>query len=161
MRILLTLTLLASVILAGCNGSGPVFDPTPEISLVSITPDRVTHGSVDSLKITIHFQDGDGDLGAIEGSAPGPNLWVVDQREGVVDTVGTFSYTIPNLSPDTKNPSIQGTIEVTMDAPILRKYFVPPFTQPSEEEVSFQIYLVDRAGNMSNTILTPPITIYE
>ncbi len=151
---------LSGLLLSSCSGVGPVFDERPEISLVSIGPSRVTQGSADSVKIVIHFQDGDGDLGAVEGSAPGPNLWVVDNRGIMADSLATFSYTVPNLSPGTKNPSIQGTIEITMDAPILSKYF-PPFPAENENDVNFKIYLKDRAGNTSDTIYSTFITIYE
>ena len=158
-RFILFSSLLLLVFSAGCGGDAPLFDIVPEIYFVSITPETTAEGVEDGLKIVIHFQDGDGDLGLANAQDGNPNLFIRDTRSNVPDSLGTFEYRVPNLSPDTRKPSIQGTIEITMSAPYLTRSFIPPYVGPSSETVIFDIYLVDRAGHSSNHILSSPLTV--
>ena len=157
---LIIISLLATTFWTACNNN-PVFPLTPEIEFVSISPDKVVQDSIDGMVITLNFKDGDGDLGSLGDGDNMPNLFVVDKRPPVVDSNIVYEYTMPNLTPDTRKPSIQGSIEIIIDAPLLTKYMVAPFIGPSEEEAIFEVYLYDRAGNKSNSILTTPIIIYE
>ena len=147
-------------LLVACNND-PVFDIVPEISFVDISPGEVEMGAPDGITVTIHFQDGDGDLGNLNEGDAAPNLFVRDARPNIVDSLGTFTYIIPDLKPDTRKPSIQGTIEISMDGPFLSRYLVPPFQGPAEEEVWFEIYMVDREGHVSNVIETSRIRVFE
>ena len=135
--------------LASCDDS-PVFPLTPEIFFQSISPEQATQFTTDEISLTIRYQDGDGDLG-FEGVEKIANLFVRDTRlafDGNPAAVTAFS--IPSLTPDTRKPSIQGEITITM--------LTPPW-EPSEEPLVFEVYMVDRAGNVSNSILTSPITV--
>ena len=153
--------ILVLLFLGGCGNDSPLFNIVPEISFVSITPEVTPEGAEDGLKLVIHFQDGDGDLGQINSNDSLPNLYIRDTRSVVPDSLGTFAYMIPNLSPETRKPSIQGTIEVTMTAPYLTRTFIPPYIGPATEQVIFDIYLIDRAGNASNHILSKPLTVNQ
>lgn len=144
----------AFAFLVSCR-TEPVFPETPEIEFMSITPGEGQQ-FVDEFKITIHFQDGDGDIGYT--SDPLNNLWVVDTRADVPDTLRAVGFSIPSLTPETKNPSIQGEIEISILAPPSIKFFNP---NSLETEVVFDVYLVDRKGNRSNTVQTDPVTILE
>lgn len=147
--------LIAFAFLTSCD-IDPVFPLTPEIEFVSITPDEALQFQ-DEITLTIHFQDGDGNLG-YEGDDPVNNLFVTDTRVDIPDSVRTLGYSIPTLTPNTRKPSIQGEIEVKILAPPSAKFYNPNST---ETQVVFEIYLVDRAGNISNTILADPVTILE
>lgn len=160
MKRLIYILPLLFLLLSACDSS-PVFDLTPEIEFVSISPDMISQDSVNGITIIIKFKDGDGDLGAINTSDSPPNLFVKDMRPEVADSNYIFEYTMPNLTPETRKPSIQGTIEVTMDSPQLTKNFIPPFDGPDQEEALFEVYILDRAGNQSNTILTSAILLTE
>ena len=142
------------LVLSACS-TGPVFDETPEISFVSISPGPVQQFQ-DEFVITIHFQDGDGDLG--DDNEEVRNLFVRHTIPGL-DTVA-YDFKIPNLTPDTKNPSIQGNIDITVSAPPLSS-FIPGNPPVTEEEAIFRVWLMDRAGNVSNEILTDPILIVQ
>ena len=144
----------AFVLLVSCR-TDPVFPETPEIEFVSISPDQGQQ-FVDELKIIIHFQDGDGDIGY--QSDPLNNLWVVDTRADIPDSLRSIGFSIPSLTPETKNPSIQGEIEISVLTPPSAKFFNP---SSLDTEVIFDVYLVDRKGNRSNTIQTDPVTILE
>lgn len=143
--------------LSACSDS-PVFPVEPEISFVSISPTSVKQFDNDTLvEITIHYQDGDGDLGYEEGSGGvAENLFVTDLRDATPDTLRLLSYSIPSLTPETRKPSIQGEITISLPPLPHSSFFVPGST---ENDATFSIYLVDRAGNVSNVITTDPVTI--
>lgn len=143
---ILPLTLL----LAACNDD-PVFPETPEIEFVSITPTETTQFTPDEIQLTIHYQDGDGDLG-YEGD-PVNNLFIVDTRAAFSGNSGnTIAFAFESLTPDTRKPSIQGEITVTLTT--------PPYHQ-DEEPLVFEVHIVDRAGRTSNRILCDPITVKQ
>lgn len=144
--LILILPLLA---LASCDDS-PVFPVTPEISFLTISPSESEQFTTDGLQLRLRYQDGDGDLG-YEGQEKTTNLFVTDLRAAFANNPArTTAYSIPSLTPDTRKPSIQGEITVTM--------LTPPW-EPSEEPLVFEVYMVDRAGNVSNVIQTDPITV--
>lgn len=143
---LLVLPLLLLVV--GACSNEPVFPIEPRIEFLDIQP-KVVRQYQDSIVIRFRFQDGDGDLGALESdsnSAP-INLRLIDSRvgNGLTEVQATSTYTIPNLTPNVKNPSIQGEIEVKMDFTIV----LPGF---EEQEVRYQIKFEDRAGNLATPI---------
>lgn len=162
MKKLGAILILVTLILSGCD-NGPVFPNEPEISFVSITPENPTQFTTDEITLTIHYQDGDGDLGHIDqgnGEPRLPNIFLTDSRAVIHPdcTFKTVGYIIPNLTPDTRKPSIQGDISITLTTPP-HHTFIDPFSD--EEPLIFEVYLVDRAGNISNTIKTDPITIQQ
>jgi hypothetical protein len=145
-----TCFLLALLALSGCE-TDPVFPLEPNISFVSITPSTATQFTADEIKVTIHYEDGDGDLGY--NGDPVNNLFLTDLRLAFAGNPGRVnSFSFESLSPNTKNPSIQGDITITLTT--------PPY-EPSEEALVFEIYLIDRAGNESNRITTDGITILQ
>ena len=139
---------LASLLLVACDDS-PVFPNEPEISFVSITPSQSRQFTTDEIKLTFHYQDGDGDLG-YEGD-PTNNLFIEDTRAAYANDTNRFTaYFFESLTPDTRKPSIQGEISVLL--------ITPPW-EPSQEPLVYRVHIVDRAGNVSNVIETTPITV--
>lgn len=143
---------------AGCS-SGPVFDVEPEILFMDVSPKQVSRSNPDDLfVITIHFQDGDGDLGDNTGEKVS-NLFIRDTRDNIPDSVRTEAFSMPDLTPQTRKPSIQGTIDINVEVlPQLSKDF-PPYVGPDAEDIYYDVWLVDRAGHQSNTVRTSAITI--
>ena len=138
--------------IAACS-SEPVFDTTPEIEFLEITPTEIQQ-LTGEFTVSIRFQDGDGDLG--NNNSENTNLYVADTRT-VFDTLEPSGFSILNLTPDTKNPSIQGTISIQVPAPPLTRFLTG--IGPLEELTTFRIWMVDRAGNISNEIFTTPVLI--
>lgn len=138
------------MLLVACDDA-PVFPNEPEISFVSITPTAATQFTADEISLTIHYQDGDGDLG-YEGD-PTNNLFIEDMRAAYAGDSARFSaFPFESLTPDTRKPSIQGEISVLLTT--------PPW-EPTQEPLTYRVYIVDRAGNVSNRILTTPITVQQ
>ena len=124
----------------------PVFTTQPTITLVRITPE-IAQEYVDSIVFTIGYTDGDGDLG--ENTAQAQNLFLTDNRIGV-----TYPYRISQLGPDGAQIPIQGNINIVLPNTGITD-------NSTQQTVTFDIFVKDRAGNQSNTITTTPITIIQ
>lgn len=135
---------------SACNDD-PVFPIEPEISFLSITPSVATQFTADQIVLKFHYQDGDGDLG-YEGD-PVNNLFLVDTRAAFASNPARITaFSFESLTPETRKPSIQGEISVTLTT--------PPW-EPTEEPLIYDVYIVDRAGHLSNTIQTTPIQVQQ
>lgn len=134
-----------------------------------------------TIVFTFNYSDGDGDLGSGEGSGRRYDIRIVDKRPGypfetqeIDDATGdTTIILLDSLQENSTNYNalfdqtgpISGTLRVTL----LNVPFTPPrnainttppaFPRPVQQFVQFNIQLVDRAGNRSNSVLTPQILI--
>ncbi|MBX3101319.1 MAG: hypothetical protein KF690_02285 [Bacteroidetes bacterium] len=147
------------VLLAGCVGNEPRFSTTPEIEFVSIEP-KVIKEYATTFYVKLRYKDGDGNLGyedefsTLRDSA---DLIMFDNRPGVAalpEYDGRWTYNLPNLTPSGKNPSIQG--EITVEFPALMARLDPLNT---EEKLTFTIWIYDRDGNRSNSVVTDEVTV--
>ncbi len=150
--------IFTGIILSGCLRPEE-FPPEPVIGYKSF--EILT----DSAKLTITFQDGDGDIGLEDSDTTGAyhpsnvyhyNLfaqyWEKDDALGWVhaeDITGTpieFRYRTPVITPTGQNKALKGEIEVTLE---------PLYFNPSSSEsdtIMYKIMLVDRALNESNWV---------
>lgn len=136
--------LLFSLILFACDKDEPTFPVEPEISFVSVGPTEITEFE-DSILIVIQYRDGDGDIGF--ENADSMSLFVQDARLTEPDR-----YFVQPLSPIGSNVSIEGNLEI-----LIRNSFL--LGSGGQETTYYTIKLKDRAGNWSNTLQTPDITI--
>lgn len=147
---LLLLPLL--VVFFGACDDTPVFPIEPKVEFLDIQPRTVRHFQ-DSIVVKLRFQDGDGNLGAEnEGDI---NLRLVDDRyhRGILTKEqATNGFSLPNLTPDARNPAIQGEISVTIPLTINTGV-------NTEEDVRYQIILEDRDGNVAGPIDGDPDNI--
>lgn len=142
------LMLLAGmVLLMACKkeDSDPT-DPIPGIKLISIGPAKVVEFK-DSVQVVISYQDGDGDLGGVHPDSS--NLFIVDKRINV-----PFEFRIQELVPGGATVPIAGTLKV-----IIQNLFLTG--SGNSEQVSFDIYAIDKAGHTSNTVTTEPIEVVK
>lgn len=116
----------------------------PAIEFINISPGELTEGS-DHIVISFKYTDGNGDLG--ENNSTAKNLFVTDNRLGI-----TYSFRIQQLAPDGSSIPITGTLNTDIGT-----VFITDNTQ--QQTANFSLYIVDRAGNQSNTITTSAITI--
>lgn len=162
-----TFLLLVTVAFSGCYKE-PEFSATPSIEFDDISKairiDQFTGANKDSVTISIKFQDGDGDLGLNNEEIAAAQLiedynYVVrvfrKERGNFVEFEPFIPYSgfFFRLNNDDKPSPIEGTLDYSIDFP-------HPFT-PKRDSVQFQIYLKDRAGNISNTIETETIVLNE
>lgn len=126
------------------KGEKKEYPAEPSIEFISISPESMTEGQS---KITIIFKysDGDGDLG--ENNPDVNNLFVTDNRLGI-----TYSYRIKQLAPSGSSIPITGTLNTETGTVFISD-------GSAQQNVNFSLYVVDRAGHVSNTISTSPVTI--
>ena len=144
------LTALILITFTSCD-KDPVFPIEPQIEFLDITPKRVQSLDLNQpIQITFRFQDGDGNLGALDSTEI--NLEIIDSRinSSLTPEKAISRYSIPNLTPDARKPSIQGEITVSIPFTIV----VNPTAQ--EEEIRFQIKMWDRDGNLATPITSNP-----
>jgi hypothetical protein len=148
-----------SLWLGGCVDDAPRFSTTPEIEFVSIEPKVIKEYST-TFFVKLRYKDGDGNLGfedEFAGLRDSADLIMLDNRPevgSIPDYDGRWTYNLPNLTPSGRNPSIQGEITVAFPALMARLDPLNP-----EEKLTFTIWVYDRDGNRSNTVLTDEVTV--
>ncbi len=161
--------LLATALFSACQPKDNI-SIIPAITYQSFTP------YADSAVLEINFQDGDGDIGYATNDASAPfNFWgeylYQDSAKSTAagypvfsafydplvkqpltnDTV-YFLYHIPNITPTGKDKALKGIIKVVLPAP----WFINQYTN-YPNVIEYKVWIVDRAGHLSNAIYTPPV----
>ncbi|MBL7811896.1 MAG: hypothetical protein JNL57_06695 [Bacteroidetes bacterium] len=119
-------------------------NPVPALQLQNLTPTNLQQFK-DSVTVTLMYEDGDGDLGF--ENADINSLEVQDDRLSKPD----YYYVAP-LAPLTAKIHIKGTLALK-----LRNLFL--LGTGNAETTVLRLRIKDRAGNWSNTVTTPEITI--
>jgi len=157
MKHILTTILLATIIAFSSCIKKNNLPPQPKIEFLDFSV-----YDVDSATCTVSFQDGDGDIGALDGKeknlfltyyykdeATGQFLLFDNPSTSNIDTL-IFEHSIPNLTPEGQNKSLEGEIQAK---------FSSLFFFPGHKVIKYEIYLIDRAGNESNKVLTNEIIV--
>ena len=135
---------ILSIFALACEEPEDPRDPIPYIEVVSISPSIIKEFQ-DSVVIVLEYHDGDGDLGGIP--ADDANLFVVDRRINV-----PFEFRIQELVPGGVEVPITGRLNLT-----IQNLFITD--GGNQQQVDFEIYAFDRAGNESNHEITQKILI--
>jgi len=153
------LLLTVSIIVYGCIQK-PDFSEVPELEFVGFSKTTMNQGTVnnDSTTLIVNFTDGDGDIG-FASDVFETNLTVVDNRTGNLYS----NFKIPAIPEQGANNGVSGEMRILLlNTCCTFPDGIPPCESPEEyptNELTFDIYMVDRAGNMSNVITTSPITL--
>jgi len=134
------------VLISACKKDSKELSDTPTIEFRSINPSSVTEYA-DSIEIVIWYRDGDGDLG--ENKDGVENLFVTDSRDQI-----TYAFRIPQLAPTGSSIAIQGLIPIQLTNTAITD-------GSASQSVGYSVYVVDRAGNKSNTVPTSVITVTQ
>ena len=148
------LAFFSIIILFSCTDE-PNFPIIPNIEFVRMGNNVLKQGiNGDTTSVTIHFEDGDGDLGG-EPLA----IFILDTRSDFLDSI----FRIPEIPLEGVSSSISGEIDFPIPATccIYDNGQIPcqPSTEFPEQELIYEIYIKDRAGHTSNSITLPPITL--
>jgi hypothetical protein len=136
--------LIPFILFAGCKKDETNFPIEPSIEVVSISPSSPKQYT-DPVTITIHYKDGDGDLGENNDSIK--NCFVTDNRIGI-----TYQYRIKQLAPTGATIAIEGNLNIELGGQVL-------IDSVSQQSVTYTLYVVDRAGHQSNSVTTGEIVI--
>ena len=136
--------LIIILFIEGCKKDEIVFHIEPKIEVVSITPANAQQ-YIDPVTITIHYEDGDGDLG--ENNDQIKNCFVTDNRIGI-----TYEYRIKQLAPTGASIPIDGNLNINIGGQVLTD-------SSTQQNVTYTLYIVDRAGHKSNSVTTGAVVI--
>lgn len=134
----------------------PNFPPEPEIDFVSIGKTVLNQAGIngDTTIVTISFQDGDGDLGGDPLA-----IFLLDTRTDFLDSI----FRLPEIPLDGVSNSITGEIIFFLPETccIYDNGQIPceSSTAVPQQELVYELYIKDRAGNQSNSITLPTITL--
>lgn len=137
---------LAACVITGCKKK-KVTPPAPEpsIEFVSITPSNPKEYK-DVITIRIKYKDANGDLG--DYSPDEQSLEVKDSR-----VLNPDRYHVKPLAPPSdKDIPIEGEVEITLNSLFL-------LGTGTSEITTLSFKIKDRAGNWSNEVSSPQITI--
>lgn len=135
---------LLIISLSSCKKEIDKWGVAPELEFISISPQSMQEYA-QSVVITIKYKDGDGDLG--QNNTDTPNTFVTDQRNGTL-----YTFRTQQLAPDNANVPITGQLNITIPSTWI-------LSNANSENVSYTVYMKDRAGNQSNTITTSSVTL--
>jgi len=149
------------MLVVGCINS-PNYSDVPTIEFVAFSNLNMSQSPLnsDTTIVTLDFTDGDGDIG-FGLDTQGENIFVIDNRTG--DFYDRFR--VPAIPPQGANNGVSGTINMVLlntCCVFPPQDSIPNCESPSQypdNELSFTIYMTDRAGNKSNEIVTPAITL--
>lgn len=149
-QFLLILTLFFAIYISSCEITK--FPIEPQIEFISIGPEVVIENQ-DSIVVTISFTDGDGDLGIHESDTVSTDVTykLIAANSEDFDSKAR----LPVITPSGNSKAISGEIELTFQSLFL---IDPPFTT---DTIQYEIFIKDRAGHESNTILTDKIIIQK
>ena len=138
------LFLLLSGMMLSCKDGGDILSPVPEIELVSVTPLQVV-AFRDSIVFEVNYTDGDGDLGSMTEN----NLFITDNRIQV-----THAFRVQEIVPNGERVPITGSLRIILPNTLITNNM-------TSEKVTFSLYMKDQAGNESNLVMSPEITVVE
>ena len=141
----ISIILLCFVLITSCKKEDNT-PKIPEISLVSISPTTLVQFE-EPVNIVIGYKDLDGDLGF-----ENPDSFALQIKDNRLEDPDW--YHVPPLSPIGSNVSIKGELDIQISSLFL-------LGNGSEEQTSFTIKMVDRAGNWSQEIMTPQLIIKD
>ena len=145
MRYWVILLVVLGVGFAGCKKEKITFQPYPVIRLVNTYPTLLVEFSSIVL-FTLEYEDGDGDIGFED--ADEYTIVLQDARLTEPDL-----YYVKPLAPLGSSVPIKGVLEIKLNSLFLLG------SGAVTESTTFNIRLVDRAGNWSNIVTSPTITI--
>ncbi len=134
----------------------PDYPLEPVIAFKSLSRTSLPQGSLlqDSLLLTITFTDGDGDIGSEETQFA---IFAKDLRTGFE----SISYSIPFVPEQGAGNGISGEISFPIYTsccihPVTNQICMP-FMDFPQDTLVYEIYIIDRAENVSNVITSDPI----
>jgi len=156
-------------LLTGCYNDVS-FDTTPYIEFKNVSKetmlDDFSGSKKDIVTISVHFEDGDGDLGlneeerkvAVEKQDFNYMLRIYRSKNGVFQEVQQKvpeSGFFMRLKDDGKSGPIEGTLDYSL------VYFHNSIDAKGKDSLKYQITIKDRAGNISNTVESKMIILKE
>jgi len=151
--------LIISLALFSC-ADAPNFTDTPEIEFIGFSKTEISQssGNEEFLTVSFSFNDGDGDIGQGDMSNT-TDIIFIDNRTGEIYD----QFKSPFVPEQGSNNGLSGRIDIVVFSTCcVFDDGTPPCESPPNtptNNLSFDITLTDRAGNVSNVVTTPSITL--
>ncbi len=146
---------VAAVLASSSCVSPPEYPLEPVLTFESITSTSLVEGNQDTIFLRFAFTDGDGDLGHGDPQAPEPdttrNVFLSDSR---VPAFPIF-YHIDEVAQSDNVQAISGFVDLRFNP----GFFACLSLGEPLDTLSLSLYVIDRAGNRSNSIRTPVLTL--
>ncbi len=146
--------LLAVITIYISCGKGPDISDVPSLEYTGMSKDTIKQSLVtdDSFVLYVHIEDGDGDIGD-DTAANGFNFFIKDSRTGL-------DYDQPYLIPKVPEGLSKNGVFIDLELRLFPPCCIyPDNTFPCEisqqfplDSLQLEISLMDRAGNISNTV---------
>lgn len=138
----------------------PDYPDSPYLEYIGLSKSTLIQGDLntDSIKIFLEFTDGDGDIGLDQNDSL-QNLFIIDSR------TGNFAerIKIPEIPNTGFGNGVSGEIELLLYTTCcLYEDNIPPCSIIDgipTDTLTYKIYMLDRAGNTSDTVETDPIIL--
>jgi hypothetical protein len=138
--------------------------PIPEISFIALAPDTIHNGSYkDTAFLSFGFKDGDGDLGRdpLKGEY---DVFLRDSRYVHDTSFVNPRFFFPTIPDDARDPinGLEGRGVIALRA-FGASYSITPRQDTLHklhgDTLTYQVWVVDQAGHISDTITTSPLYI--
>ena len=142
--------------------NSPDYSDTPVLEFVALSNLQMSQRPLnsDTTIVSLKFTDGDGDIG-FSSETPGENIFVIDDRTGEFYD----RFRVPAIPEQGANNGVSGTINMVLLNTCCifpPQDSIPACESPNQypdNDLTFTIYMVDRAGNKSNEVKTPAIKL--
>lgn len=154
------LFIIANVIIINSCTIAPDYPDEPVIEYIGVSKATLDQGNLntDSLFVYFSFTDGDGDLGQ-QATDTTRNIFIIDSRTGNVQD----KFKSPFIPEEGIGNGITGDVELLVYTTCcLFPDNTPPCEAPEKyplDTIVYEIYMKDRAGNISNRIQSEPIIL--
>jgi hypothetical protein len=149
---------VAIAFLASCEKKSSRFAPEPHITFNYIKPDSVRNLSgEDTVYIGFHFTDGDADLGNDPNTLK-RDIFMIDNRF----PNDTTSFYFPSIPGEIKDPEkgMEGDCDFFVPAAFIQG-LRDTVVHKHHDTTTFNIFIKDIAGHVSNIITTDTLIIYQ
>lgn len=136
--------LFLAMLLPSCQQPDLVISTKPLITIEELSPLSAKEFT-DEIKMTIVYEDVNGDIGDYDPNVK--SLWIKDSRLDEADT-----YHVPPITMPGDEVAVWGKFEVELGTLFL-------LSNDSTEQLHYKVSLQDRAGNWSESIISPTITL--
>ena len=157
----LKFTLFLSIAMIIACTKPPDYSDTPEIGFISFSKNTMIQGSgfEDETTLTISFTDGDGDIGIDDGT---PSVYFKDLRDGSE----FITFVAPEIPEQGVGNGISGEMYIKVNTtccihpdPDQNDGCNSDFSEYPVDQLVYEVYIIDRAGNKSNVIQTAPLSL--
>ena len=157
MKVWLPLLLCAALIIGVFACKKASNSPIPYIEFIKLSPDTAKGGSPkDTLFLTFNFSDGDGDLGN-DPAQGNYDVFLRDSRDSLIDVL---HFPFPEIPADAIDPvdGINGSGSIALIPSAIN--LIPrqdTLHKFHGDTLTYQMWIKDKAQNMSNVVTTTPI----